>query len=168
MRTGSFFWPGANRETAVAVAEIFRRDSLISEVLLFGSVARNGFGRDIDLILIADKGCGWDFMAHAEQLFQDFGEREKEDASALQSPTYRRKQGMYQNKRLRLMAAEAALPNEFLPLYLEAKARAYPVELDIFVFPLEWREYLDVLQKALPHEDPNFMKNIAKDAVKIA
>ncbi len=76
--------------------------------------------------------------------------------------------GAYHNKRLRLMAAEAALPCEFWPLYLEAKARAYPAELDIFVFPLEWREYLDVLQKALPHEDPNFMKNIAKDAVKIA
>lgn len=37
--------------------------------------------------------------------------------------------------------------------------------LDIFLFPPDWRERLDELQEALPHTDPDFMRNIARDAI---
>lgn len=37
--------------------------------------------------------------------------------------------------------------------------------LDIFLFPSNWRERLQELQLTLPHADPQFMANIAMDAV---
>ena len=41
-------------------------------------------------------------------------------------------------------------------------------ELDLFLFTLDWKNDLGDLQSALPHEDPLFMNNIARDAIRIA
>ena len=41
-------------------------------------------------------------------------------------------------------------------------------KFDLFLFTDDWRERLDYYQEALPHEDPNFMRNIARDAIKLA
>lgn len=37
--------------------------------------------------------------------------------------------------------------------------------LDIFVYPPNWRDYLHELQVLGHHTDPNFMRNIARDAL---
>ena len=37
-------------------------------------------------------------------------------------------------------------------------------DLDLLVLPLNWRNQLDELQSQLPHDNPCFMRNLAKDA----
>jgi hypothetical protein len=41
----------------------------------------------------------------------------------------------------------------------------YP--LDLFFFNEHWRDDVESLQAAFPHEDPNFMTNILRDAIRI-
>jgi hypothetical protein len=40
-------------------------------------------------------------------------------------------------------------------------------KIDIFLFPLDWQERLDELQKLGRHCDRNFMQNICNDAVRL-
>jgi hypothetical protein len=35
--------------------------------------------------------------------------------------------------------------------------------IDVYIFPPDWLKRLDELQAVFPHEDPNFMRNIAAD-----
>ncbi len=37
---------------------------------------------------------------------------------------------------------------------------------DVFLFPANWRDRLDTLQKMGRHSDPNFMANVARDALR--
>lgn len=44
----------------------------------------------------------------------------------------------------------------------------YRYMLDVFLVPVDWRNRLQELQSRLPHRDPNFMRNIARDAKVVA
>ena len=64
--------------------------------------------------------------------------------------------------------AAGVLGSNFHELLVKVDQLINPAKLDIFVFPPNWRDKLDQLQEDLPNKDPNFMQNIARDAVKIA
>jgi hypothetical protein len=146
----------ATRSLADRVGEILACESGVCEVLLFGSVARLGSGKDIDLIIVAHEALAERFLRSIKILY----------------PNYRRHErlAIYPMKTIRRNAADFAFWNgrDSPTLLQEAVSAAHPVELDIFVFPPNWRDQLDRLQTDFPNRDPEFMENIARDAIKIA
>ena len=139
-----------NRAQAEQVAQIFMRHPHIHGVELFGSVARNGQGHDLDLILVTDVVRGFDFIREVATRLHEIA--------------------TYNHPWERMGAARDVLGDNFNNLRIEAEdliGYEY-MALDILVFPHDWCERLYQLQKDIPHSDPNFMKNIARDAVKIA
>lgn len=151
------------KDTASEVAKCFRHHALVRDIEMFGSVARDGEGRDLDLILIVD-----------ESVFQNFT---SDINTALRRPPYGKfgVYGTYGSAAMRLNAAESALP--YLHMFLSAAEDILSAEcwnsgrqgrlLDIFLFPADWRTRLEELQGAIPHDDPYFMRNIARDAQRI-
>ena len=150
----------ASKDQAVRVAQIFMHHPYIHGVELFGSVARDGLGHDLDLILITDKGRGSDFICLASDRFGRRDSLETEDLTL-------QRMECYNTPDERAKIAKRVLGGNFGELLAEAK-RYTAAKLDIFVFPPDWRDHLRVLQEDLPHRDPNFMENIARDAVRIA
>ena len=151
--------PGlATRELADRVADILRGHPRIQKLFLFGSVARDGFGEDLDLIIIASDETASRF-------------REIIDIRCGDLPKSVRGLGadLYIMKRLRFDAADLALQwdiPDVIEMY-EAATEADPVRLDVFVFPPDWKDRLEELQTAVPHKDPKFMENIARDAIEL-
>jgi predicted nucleotidyltransferase len=150
------------REMAVAAAAILKRHRWVYGVELFGSVARDGSGKDLDLIIISDDSRGSDFIELMEEYLKA---RPDDDEIALMG--YDMENGVYADWRLRKMVAMRVLGEGFVHNLIEAGSRISGATIDLFVFPRTWRDHLRVLQDALPHEDPNFMENIARDAVSI-
>ena len=152
-----------NRDMAQAVANQLRLANNVHSVELFGSIARDGRGRDMDIIIVADDDMrAWEFtflVAEMMECFDKCGE-----SSALAG----RRDGAYHYKGLRREMAMAVFDLDFGMRLHRAEFIAGRANLDIFVFPPNWRNLLHELQEALPHSDPMFMENIARDAVPIA
>lgn len=119
----------------------------INAVVVFGSVARDNEGGDLDLILLCDEEIAQEFFSLV-LLYQD-----------------RERYAYHDMKDIRRQAAVALLSgNELDSILRRMDNFVHPCDLDIFIFPPNWRERLDELQDALPHSDPYFMRNIARDA----
>lgn len=140
------------RPMAEEVAAILKRHHSISGIELFGSIARDGQGNDLDLIIISDDGG------------REFIELMGEGVTGLSNDM---RFDIYHNFHLRVIVAIKVFGDDFFDLLLEAEERIYWARIDLFVFPQNWREHLNVLQDALPHKDPEFMRNIARDAIAI-
>ena len=108
---------------------------LKSTILIYGSVARHGYGNDLDMIIVG-----------TEEMWQEF------KSKVLQSPSDSR------NAFTRHDVAHEMLERAFSALEDDG---LYLV--DVYIFPSDWAERLDELQAAFPHEDSNFMRNIAAD-----
>lgn len=150
------------RDRADRVAEVLLQNHDVHEVLLFGSLARNGRGRDIDLIVITDEWRSDQFMRTALTEMQEI----EEHAARLPIIADRIRNGAYGHKQARQAAAIEAIEGFEWELDV-ARSIAYPASIDIFVFPTDWRNRLEVLQLILPHHDPHFMQNIARDAMSL-
>lgn len=135
-------------KTAENVARILRRHPYVHDVLVFGSIARDGKGRDIDLAIVTEDALADDFVEMTENAL-----------------LYR--EGVYGAAALRLRTASWALGPKFRGTLREVYREVGHCDLDVFVFPHDWRDRLDELQNAFPHEDPNFMANIARDACQV-
>lgn len=135
-------------KTALVVAEILRCHPRVQEVQVFGSVARSGRGRDLDLILVSGEGVATDFLRSARYALSDRSAYREEGRS------------------IRLQIARRVLGSSFETHTLTQVSRVViRTELDVFIFPPDWRGRLTELQAALPHGDPQFMRKIAQDAV---
>ncbi len=141
---------------ALKVAQIFRHCEQITAVEVFGSVARDGKGDDLDLILIVDEQI-------AQKFFTAVATEERYRAELRADGFMKRYFG---SAKSRLEIAENVLSEEdqafenvFLDSWIEIELR-----LDLFLFPQNWRERLVELQTAMPHADPQFMEKIAVDA----
>lgn len=141
-----------NINMAEKVANILRRISKVQDVELFGSLAREGKGEDIDLILICDEDTS--------QIFMHLVEIEARHSILRNSAWYH---NLAQN---RSHIAENLLDPEGDGMFEEIWDENIPV--DIFIFPPDWRNRLEELQSRIPHDDPKFMENIAQDARPIA
>ena len=136
---------------AIDVARKFHENAGLSAEI-FGSVARSGTGRDIDLIVIVDEGTFQAFVSDVR--------RRNEGRNAFD---------VYGKTRQRFFAADEAtngMIGDVVFSNLRGIVRRHD-NLDIFLFPENWRHRLDEIQRALPNRDPNFMKNIARDARKV-
>ncbi|OGZ06002.1 MAG: hypothetical protein A2942_04725 [Candidatus Lloydbacteria bacterium RIFCSPLOWO2_01_FULL_50_20] len=126
----------------------------VEGVELFGSIARQGYGNDVDLILIVSDDLAQEFIFHVHRL--------------LETKRYRHDQGkgFYGARALRRVAAAATLGRKkFNNIYAHASKWTTPHLIEVFLFPADWRKQLHELQAIYPHRDPEFMKKIAKDAV---
>ena len=139
-----------DRRVASRVAHIFLRHPLVKRVELFGSVAREGTGSDLDLTLIMETELYLEYFSlclnELSQCFED----------------------IYSAARVRLKVAAEIFGDSFALVLATAERLAPPQCLDIFVFPPDWRNQLDFLQNSFVHKDPNFMYNIAKDSIVLA
>lgn len=139
---------------AIQVAEAFLQLEPVKGVEVFGSIARKGQGKDVDLIVLVDY-----------EIYDNFRRRVSSEL---------RRHDIYyaygaagiriRYAAITLMAASGN-PSTHIPfdiLYADGCVAGEP--LDIFLFPEDWRERLVELQMALPHVDPCFMGNLAVDA----
>lgn len=150
-KTGSLEEFGAvDRARAEEVARIFLRHHDIHKVEIFGSVAREGYGNDLDIILITD-----------EVLQDQFVDR-------MQYELMRFNTDAYNTPELRRTVASAVMGEYFNDILASATRIITPAELDIFIFGPDWRDFLAYLQFTLGNKDPRFMENIARDARVIA
>ncbi len=152
----AYFPPTTNLKSAKKVAEIFRRLDKVQAVEVFGSVARDQEGRDLDLILVCDE--------ETSQLFMEMVELEAEIAKLPKIGRYHGYALTRSNIAEEILSDIVASDNN---LFEEALA-ASEVGVDIFIFPPDWRNRLDELQGRMGHDDPKFMQKIAKDARRIA
>lgn len=133
---------------AQEAAKILCEHSAIKAVVVFGSVARENEGEDLDIILICDESIVEDFLYYVGDVLVD-GEEDP----------YTKAKDIRRDVALTLLADEKF---DVILGKVERFVSAY--DMDIFIFPPNWRERLDELQNALPHSDPQFMRNIARDA----
>jgi predicted nucleotidyltransferase len=136
--------PRADREKAMEVAKLLYGHGRVRDVLLFGSIAKVGIGRDIDLIVIAEKERAKQFITIVDIVLPEKS---------------------YTHKRVRQEIAAEVLEGHFDTLLERAKQVA-GVDIDIFVFPPDWREHLEAIRAAL-HAEPKFMQAIVWDAVSL-
>lgn len=128
-------------ERAEEAARFLLSCPAVIDVYLFGSLAREGDGKDIDLIAITSE-------SEVEQ-FADFVWEEYVNVYSLAAE--------------RFCAAGAILRWDDRGIF---RVLGHDALLDIFIFPVDWLARLDELQGGLPHQDVDFMKNIAFDARK--
>lgn len=144
-----------------SVVNRFKTVPIFQNVYLFGSVARNGTGNDIDLIATVDEDL---FAEWVEAIWAviDFWSSHKRDRST------------YFNRGLRnYMTTElTGLPDlcDSVGFRNVLGMKGYPIKsrfvpVDTFLFPHNWLDRLEELQKLFPHDDPDFMMKISKDAV---
>ncbi len=137
-------------QVAREIADAFRRIPGFpgQEIYCFGSVARDGEGNDLDLAITVP-----------EYLWCEFRQRVLEE---IQSTKLSRVVYGFGTATTRFEIGYGLLGGRYAPFELPYSKRW---QIDLFLFPTNWRHRLGELQDALPHSDPNFMCNIAVDAV---
>ncbi|MDO8624011.1 MAG: hypothetical protein Q7R54_01520 [bacterium] len=168
-------------QDATRVAQILLSIPVINGIELFGSVARDGEGKDIDLILVvSEEGCGH-FVAAARDLARlvaglkaagDTSLLFLEESSicftglppSLRDVEYEKgEDGFTAPSRLEYLLTET-----FGPMAEEALTKLQEEELDsvdVLCFPTDWREKIDKVQRLLPHRDPGFVFSLVRDAI---
>ncbi len=144
-----------NLEEAKKAVNIFHRIAEIHAVEVFGSVARGEEGKDLDLILVCKEEISQKFMKMVEDEIECANKRP----------------GLESYRGLAMTRTDIVVyllfPFKSAHLFY-FNMTDYPVDMDIFIFPPDWRERLPELQVRMRHGDPKFMANIAKDARRIA
>jgi|GEM_PF-2178821 len=141
------------RRDAEEVAMKLSRHPLVAQVELFGSIARDGEGGDIDLILSVPEDIWNQFRNDMLTVIE----------LEIEVPSF---PGYFASSSNRRNIAEWVLfyaaPDDLLDNWIPRQG------VDAFLFPKDWKNRIDELQRALPHRDPNFMSNVAQDAILIA
>lgn len=138
---------------ALRVASVFLTHPNVRGVEVVGSVARTKRGNDLDLVVVANPLSYTTFVLSMQAWTVDVA-READDY-------------YYSNyKGERFAAALEALQFDagfrgWLRLATQG------IFLDVHVMPEGWREHTEEIQQHLPHNDPHFVRNIAKDAVSL-
>ncbi len=140
----------AGRERDLSIlARAMLEHPAIERIELFGSFARrdsNPYFSDYDLIIVVDE-------ATAEEWLNELRRHHRYFTEAFGDDTYT---GL---KEVRFLVAERLLGSK-LPVSIWAS-------IDLFVFPPNWQDEkkLERLQAAGSHRDPDFMRNLARDAI---
>ncbi|MBI3984092.1 nucleotidyltransferase domain-containing protein [Candidatus Microgenomates bacterium] len=121
----------------------------IIRVELFGALSRGGgsLDSDFDLVVCVSRFTAWRWRRKVRKLLHT-----DLDLYRWQTASARRKAAF-----------------ELLHIDLEAlqkQSDVDPFAIDIFLFVKDWRRRLSKLQKQGHHKDPNFMQNIANDAIR--
>jgi hypothetical protein len=144
------------QQDALEVASVFMNTRNVIGVELVGSIARNGMGNDLDLVLTVNPFRYATFVRTMQISMTEGGASE---AYEEEEDEY-----FFGFKSARLYAALEVLNlPPALSAWLEYATRSFT--LDLFLMPQGWRKHIEEVQAHLPHRDPRFVRNIAADAV---
>lgn len=120
-------------------------------VHVVGSVARERCGNDLDLVLVVD---AFRYASFVRIMGEWFG-RNADDTDYY---------GGFKDQR-----RSAALYLLDLPPLVNAwlQCAAQGITLDLHLMPEGWQEHVEEVQSHLAHDDPDFVRHIAHDAVVI-
>ncbi len=141
-----------NAEQAREVMSVFLNAPRVQRVQVVGSVARNRCGNDLDLVLVVNV---FDYASFACRMNDWFGSDCNEDDDYYAG---------FKQQRFNVALSILGLP----PLaYAWLLCATREFSIDLHLMPEGWQEHIDQVQAHLPHDDPNFVRNIANDAVDI-
>jgi hypothetical protein len=143
-----------SQKDALEVASVFMNAPTVIGVDLVGSVAREGKGNDLDMVLLVSPFRYASFVRSMMGWDEDVAEEDEWEDSYMF--------GGYKSSR-RKAALEIVALTPVLSAWLECATRSFNV--DLFLMPEGWRKHADEVQKHLPHRDPQFVRHIATDAV---
>ena len=147
-----------NTGSAHTIANQFATIPGIARVELYGSISRDGVGNDIDILLVVDDEKTYiNFVS--EVLHQVNAHETSKEHSGAQ---YRARAVEH------IFGKNMGIIRERMHVIPDDTGSNPYLYLDMFVVPWDWRSRLDELQGHLPHDDPKFMKNVARDAWVIA
>jgi hypothetical protein len=142
------------QKDALEVASVFMNVPSVIGVDLVGSVAREGKGNDLDIVLTVNPFRYASFVLSLKDWDEYVAEEDEwEDRYFF---------GGYKSSR-RKAALEIVALTPVLNAWLQCATRDFTV--DLFLMPEGWRKHADEVQKHLPHRDPQFVRHIATDAV---
>lgn len=123
----------------------------VARIDLYGSIARHHVGNDIDLLIVVkDESLYNQFVKGVNDILNV--------TSLLLCPGYYARQCAIKAIWKNFPVADAILPHR-------SDASEY---LDMFVMPQNWRNRIEEIQGNMPHNDPQFVRNISKDAYFLA
>lgn len=141
--------PTVTWEKATMVLNALVNIAGIREVLVFGSVAREENGNDLDIVLVVDI---YTYINFLKEMWASQPLESENDYYF----------GYRQQRVDAVMAATEMTPAEYGWLNLAIQQLGAPV--DLHVMPEGWQQNIDAVQTHLPHADPQFVRNIAGDA----
>lgn len=112
----------------------------IREVLVVGSVARKGKGNDLDVVLVVSPCTYVAFLMRMQNTSGHYYGYRKEAALAV----------------IKFTPAEWG--------WLNLALKPLDADVDFHLMPGDWLQNIDAVQSHLPHDDPQFVRNIAGDA----
>lgn len=139
------------QENALATAQVFLNSPRVRGVEVIGSVAREKQGNDLDLVVVVDAAAYATYVLALSEAYDPFGSGDN---------FY----GDYKSDRLEI-ALKTLKFGRALSGWLRLATTGF--SLDVHLMPEGWRRNATEIQKHLPHHDPKFVSNIAKDAVGI-
>ncbi len=123
----------------------------VARIDLYGSIARHHVGNDIDLLIVVKDESLYDqFVKGVNDILND--------KSPLLCPGYYARHCVIRRIWSDFPAVDLVLPHR-------SDASEY---LDMFVMPQNWRSRIEEIQGNMPHDDPQFVHNISKDAYFLA
>ena len=131
---------------AVALARYYLDLNQVQEVWLFGSVANNGDGHDIDLILSVEQEL---FYAFIDELNRRIVHSPKNISGE-------------KFARWRLEIAQKLIQAPILPPFSEAIDH----QVDLFLFPLGWEQNIDRIERLSYALRKRFVRKIRRDALR--
>lgn len=137
---------------ALEVASVFMNTPNVFGVDLVGSIAREGKGNDLDMVLIVDTFRYASFV-RALSVHETYDANESEEDEYYTG---------FKSQR-RAAALEIVALDPVLNAWFECATRTFSV--DLFLMPEGWKERINEVQSHLPHRDPEFVRHIATDAV---
>lgn len=150
------------------VATIFKRHPLVTEVLVFGSVARNGSGNDLDLVLVVDEQTAAEFARSTTETVRE----EFITTAILDDIIGDFARPAYPLVGIREKIAAKILGSQFSPLIHAAQALLSSAtkrrgKIDLFLLPPNWQNERKKLQDIFPQSDSSFWNNVARDAQRL-
>lgn len=125
-----------------------------------GEIARVGYSSEMDIIVVVDDEClHKSFISNTRYIILD----QTEFCSDLFDRPSPGKSGWRRTALARTFGSAVfwRTMNPFKEPTFRSEALGL---MDILVMPRDWKERLDELQSHLHHDDPSFLRNIAKDA----
>ncbi len=123
----------------------------VQEVAVFGSVAREGNGNDLDVVLVVGPKA---YAAYISTVWSLLLQNGGDVYYNLQSERFEAA-----TKALKLSSEEVA--------WFGTLAYYFGRSIDIHLMPNYWRKDADAVQADLPHSDPEFVKHVVADAISV-
>jgi hypothetical protein len=144
--------PQVTTEKARMVLSALANVASIHEVQVIGSVAREHKGNDLDVILVVDM---YTYISYLKQMVvtheRDYGYDDYADFST--------------ERRTVAFSTISFTPAEYG--WVLAAEKLTGIFIDVHVMPEGWQDHVDEIQSHLPHDDAEFVRNIAGDAKRV-